>query len=99
MYHEQTGRGRDVRAMNLYATRNHALLAVLQEPLAGVPASLAAKLASSCSSAATRWHGSRAGCRSLAISLGRCGRAGRSRCAPGAACAGCAETPTRPAGS
>ena len=47
MYHAQTSQGRDSHAMNFFATRNHALLAVLQEPLVIVPASLAAKLASS----------------------------------------------------
>ena len=47
MYHAQTIEGRDTRAMNFFAIRNHALLAVLQEPLLIVPASLAAKLASS----------------------------------------------------
>jgi GT2 family glycosyltransferase len=47
MYHAQTIQGRDTYAMNFFAIRNHALLAVLQDPLVIVPASLAAKLASS----------------------------------------------------
>jgi glycosyltransferase involved in cell wall biosynthesis len=47
MYHAQTIQGRDTRAMNFFAVRSHALVAVLQEPLVIVPASLAAKLASS----------------------------------------------------
>jgi GT2 family glycosyltransferase len=47
MHHAQTSEGRDIHAMNYFAVRNHALLAVLQEPLMIVPASLAAKLASS----------------------------------------------------
>jgi GT2 family glycosyltransferase len=47
MYHAQTSQGRDSHTMNFFAVRNHALLAVLQEPLVIVPASLVAKLASS----------------------------------------------------
>jgi glycosyltransferase involved in cell wall biosynthesis len=47
MYHAQTIQGRDTHAMNFFGIRNHALLAVLQEPLSIVPVSLAAKLVSS----------------------------------------------------
>ena len=47
MYHAQTIEGRDIRAMNFFAVRNHALLAVLQEPLMIVLISLGVKLASS----------------------------------------------------
>jgi len=46
MYHAQTGQGRNGRDMNFHAVRSHALLAVMQEPLAVVPLSLAAKVAS-----------------------------------------------------
>ena len=44
MFHAQTGQGRYRRGMNFHAVRSHALLAVMQEPLAVIPLSLAAKV-------------------------------------------------------
>lgn len=46
MYHAQTAAGRSSRAMNHYAIRNHALIALIQEPALAVIPSLAAKLLS-----------------------------------------------------
>lgn len=46
MFHAHSSHGRYRRDMNFYAVRSHALLAVMQEPLAVIPLSLAAKVAS-----------------------------------------------------
>ena len=46
MSHAQTSQGRYRREVNFHAVRSHALLSVMQEPLAVVPLSLAAKVAS-----------------------------------------------------
>ena len=46
MFHAETGQGRCRRDVNFHAVRSHALLAVMQEPLAVIPLSLAVKVAS-----------------------------------------------------
>jgi glycosyltransferase involved in cell wall biosynthesis len=46
MFHAQTPIGRDRRLMNHYSIRNHALIALLQEPLVVILPSLAMKVAS-----------------------------------------------------
>jgi GT2 family glycosyltransferase len=45
MFHAHTSQGRYRRDMNFHAVRSHALLTVMQEPLAVIPLSLAAKIA------------------------------------------------------
>jgi len=45
MFHAHTSQGRYRRDMNFHAVRSHALLAVMQEPLAVIPLSLAVKVA------------------------------------------------------